>query len=283
MGSKSWSVIIGLGLACIVALGVLTKVAIDSSPDLQAIIRFKTAFAKDFEDRGVSEVSVRKQGDGGSSARLLLTIPPDAPGWRKGSAAPTSSSGSANSASSFDLEVAEYYLRAWGAKARGQLQIDCQSPSSFGCESAEVYHSTTFSIDDLRIQISDRESSTTFQRRLREELNVELIGFTRRNLELTVELGCPNVDPDALEQLAPRLELLARQAFRAYPYGTMRLKLRSSRPIAADPAATFEKQYDARGREIPDRAGDSGAAAPQAARPGSGSARTLERQPASGR
>jgi hypothetical protein len=97
MGSKSWSVIIGLGLACIVVLGVLTKVAIDSSPDLQAIIRFKTAFAKDFEDRGVSEVSVRKQGEGGSSARLLLTIPPDAPGWRKGSAAPTSSSGSANS------------------------------------------------------------------------------------------------------------------------------------------------------------------------------------------
>ena len=48
------------------------KVDVDSNKDLQGIIRFKAAFADEFQKDGVEEVSVRRQpGDGGY--QMILT------------------------------------------------------------------------------------------------------------------------------------------------------------------------------------------------------------------
>ena len=50
-----------MGVGSLGLLGLMTKFAIDSSPDLQAMIRFKAALARDFQTRGVEEVSLRRE------------------------------------------------------------------------------------------------------------------------------------------------------------------------------------------------------------------------------
>jgi len=59
MRTKSPLLILGIGIAGIIALGLMTKVALESNPDLLKLGKIREAIAEDFSSRGVEAFGVK--------------------------------------------------------------------------------------------------------------------------------------------------------------------------------------------------------------------------------
>ena len=59
MRSKSWLIILVMGIVGVCGLGLLTKVALESNPMLLRLGKVKQAIAQDLSSQGVCEISVK--------------------------------------------------------------------------------------------------------------------------------------------------------------------------------------------------------------------------------
>lgn len=220
MGARAWLAILAMGLGCVVVMGLLTKVAVDSSPELQAMIRFKAAFAEDFASRQVEEVQLRKAVEKRGHV-LIVTLP------RPAATATTPA---------FDTEVAEYFVARYEGKPGASLKIEYISPAVFGCTGNDPVRSPEIALGPVRLRVTDRAAARRLAGRLGERHRSTLVGFERGERDLTVEVQGPGDYDGAWDETALKLEPEARLAFAGNPYVALIVKVYGvPRPAAPEP------------------------------------------------
>lgn len=253
MKSRAWVGIVVIGILGLTLLGFLTKFAIESNTDLQDIIRFKTAFARDFSDRGIEEVSLRRRHAGGRYSLVLTGSRDDL-----GSNIPT-----------LDREVAAYFVENFPDEAARVLDISYVAEGAFGCRDDSFSRRQEVALGPLRRDLALREVRDRLSRALLEQSGSKLVTDRRDNRVLTVEVeaapGASNSEAD-LRSLALEIEPIIRQHLRVHPYVRLRLRVvgdsrggppavtssgKSATPGSAPPTQkSVEVQFDARGRPI---------------------------------
>lgn len=251
MGARAWLIILALGLGSVVAMGIMTKVAVESNPELQAMIRFKAAFAADFENVGVEEVQLRKAVQ--KRGHVLLVSMPEAVG-RTGGAA-------------LDAQIAEYFVSHYDGKPEASLGISYQTPSVFGCVGPDSYRKVELPLAPVRIALLDRKAAQQLSERCATSKSARLIRYERSDRELLAELEVPKDYSGDWKDLAFELEPEVRGAFGANLYLALRLRFVEARkgvPTGsgvepASPAARFEEvRFDRAGREIDEKGKPTG-------------------------
>ncbi len=236
MGPRAWIAILGLGVGGILVFGFLTKFAIDSSPDLQAIIRFKAAFARDFEGCGVGDVSLKKSAKR-RGHQILVTMPASAAQTR---------------APELDEEIAEYFVKNFETRGGMVLEIAYQAPVRLGCEGPAMLRRAEVPLLPVKARLADREAAQRLSKRLEGERGCRLASFARVERELVVEVEVPVKPADDPRDDARKIEIIARTEFRAQPYASLCLRIHA-RPLAGaapPPLPFFEVRYDGAGREL---------------------------------
>jgi len=236
MGARAWMAILGLGLVSVFLLGFMTKFAIDSSPDLQAIIKFKAAFAKEFEPRGVEEVSLRKGRDRGSSHTLHVTMP---------------RSLAEGNAAALDMEFAEYFVTQFAPQGPGQLRIAYDTPKVFGCAGSNVFRETELSLPAVRLRLTDRDAGKRVGEKSMKALGLRLLECRREENRLTADFEWA-LDAAFTREGAPsKAEAILRQEFRHQPPPLLRLRFFHPPASSGDlPALVGEEFYDGRGAPV---------------------------------
>jgi hypothetical protein len=236
MRSRPWIAILAIGIVALLVLGFLTKLAVEASPQLQNVIRFKTAFAKDFNDERVEEVSLRKSSRGGGY-QLILRSRRDAP-------LPESQD--------LDQRIAEYFVEKFPDKDARRLEISYEWVGSMGCEGGAPYRSKEVALLSVREGIEEKVRRDKAAAALLRDHSVSVRTWKREGRDLLVELDLPSSATGDGRSVALRLEPAVREACRAVPYSQLRLVLRRG----GDPAAggssplTEEFRFDPRGREV---------------------------------
>ena len=236
MGPRAWIAILGLGVGGIFVFGFLTKFAIDSNPDLQAIIRFKAAFARDFEDRGVGDVSLKKSAKK-RGHQILVTIP---------------ASAAQGGASGLDEEIAEYFVKNFEARGGMFLDIAYQAPARLGCEGPAMLRRAEVPLLPVKARLADREAAQRLSKRLEGERGCRLASFARVERELVVDVEVPAKPAGDPREDARKIEVIVRTELRAQPYASLRLRIHA-RPQAGattPPLPFFEVRYDGAGKEL---------------------------------
>jgi hypothetical protein len=230
MHSRPWIAILAIGVVALLVLGFLTKLAIESSPQLQNAIRFKTAFARDFSDHRVEEVSLRKSPKGGY--QLILRSRRDAP-------LPESPD--------LDQRIAEYFVQKFPDKDVRRLDISYEWTGSWGCGGGTPYRSKEIALFTVREGIEEKGRRDKVADALLRDHAVRVRTWNREGRGLLVELDVPpSLDGDG-RSTALRLEPTVREACRAVPYSQLRLLLR--REEGSSPLSE-EFRFDPRGREL---------------------------------
>jgi hypothetical protein len=146
MRSKSWLIILVIGIVGLSAFGFLTKFALDSNPALVKMGKLKQALAEDFSSKGVKEVSVRAM-PGRRGYEVLLESPrsrlPDPEG--------------------FVGEVAECFLRRYSGPAPAFLKLSLIEPSRLGCPGETVYFQKEVSLSELVTRLELRAALARMQ------------------------------------------------------------------------------------------------------------------------
>lgn len=245
MGARAWIVILCMGVGSILLFGFFTKLAIDSTPDLQAMIRFKAAFARDFEGRGVGEVSL-KRSPLRRGHQLLVTIPKES---------------AVENAQGLDAEIAEYFLEKFEAKPGPALAIRYQTPGDMGCDGPAKVREVEIAMGPFKERLADRAAAGRAAESLYVEPGCLLVSCSREGTELLVEIEAPPDWTGDLPELAREVEPAVRREFRAQPYAALRLRLRLPLEVSGEASeetwASFdpssgetEVRFDAGGREI---------------------------------
>jgi hypothetical protein len=243
MGAKAWLLILGIGMATVVVMGMMTKFVVDSSPDLQDVIRFKTAFADTFGARGMEEVSVRRLGEKNGYELLVTGTFPASDGEGE----------------TLDREVAEHFLKSFGARRKPQhLKISYLRRAGFGCGKEEPYREKEVSLVRLRAEVEERERRAALGEDLRRLPGCRLLGVEREKSVLAVEVEVAGPegedagggDSGGALDLAGRLQALVKKHFK---YETLRLRLvgpASPEAAAAGSRFLLEVRFDFHGRRL---------------------------------
>jgi hypothetical protein len=224
-----------MGVGGLVSFGLLTKLVIDQSPDLKKIILFKTALARDFAERGISEIQLRKE----QRQVYRLSLASDR-------------SMSEEELVRFDGELAEYFLKNFPEKSAQILRISYLSAGS-GCRAATERRAKEVSLNALRRGLLQPSQRAHLEERLRADLSCRLVSLERHGpaVEAAVE-SPPGFNGDA-RQLASRVEGLVREELRSAPYETLSLRLWAAGEQGPSPGATApppEVRFDSRGKEL---------------------------------
>lgn len=238
MGPRAWMMILGIGVASVLALGFLTKFAIDSSPDLQAMIRFKVALAEDFGPRGVQEVSLQKLPRRDGFQLLVAGKTPQGVSERD----------------VLDAELADYFARKFSIRTPGVLRIVYQAKGSPGCEAPAPERTVDVKMGPVYERIADEESRTRLGKNLLAGHGCRLVTQVREGTNLRIDVewrGPPDRD---LGDLARKIEPVVREEFRKRPYGLLHIRVwrpagPESSKDAVPSAPALEVRFDPRGRE----------------------------------
>jgi hypothetical protein len=136
MRSKSWLVILIMGIVGFCALGFITKFAMDSNPSLLRIAKLKQAIAQDFSSKAVGEVGVRPLPDHRGFILRIETpraMHPDPP--------------------VFCREVVECFLRRFDGPRPPFLKPTLVEPGMLGCAGSKVYFEKEISTDEVVNQL----------------------------------------------------------------------------------------------------------------------------------
>lgn len=141
MRSKSWLIILVIGILGLGALGFLTKFTLESNPSFLRLTKLKMAIAEDFSSQGVGEVSVRTlPGHRGFEIRI------EAPRDRL------------PDLEAFVRSVAECFARKYQGPAPPFLKLSLLEPSGFGCKGSESYFQKEISMPELAIELELRSA-----------------------------------------------------------------------------------------------------------------------------
>ena len=247
MGSKSWVVILLIGAGSVVAFGLMTKFAVDSNPGLQAVIRFKAAFAEDFESRGMKEVSLRRLPRQRGGYQLLLTATPPATGGAQ---------------AALDRDVAEYFLKHFDRRRAAVLRLSYLEPRTLSCSQGGPYREKDISLMKLRAEVADRERLERLRSALAEKPGGHLrsVEWEKRTVLVDIEvpsslMGAPPGDPprETVEAWAEQAQAVVRNLLR---YRLLELRVHAAStgqaPDAAQPPL-LEVRFDSRGRKLEPR------------------------------
>jgi hypothetical protein len=132
MRSKSWLVILVMGIVGFCALGFITKFAMDSNPALLRIAKLKQAIAQDFSSKAVGEVAVRLLPEHRGFILRIETpraMHPDP--------------------SRFARELVECFLRRFDGPRPSFLKPTLVEPGMLGCAGSTVYFEKEISTDEV--------------------------------------------------------------------------------------------------------------------------------------
>ncbi len=233
MGTRAWLVILVMGIGTLVVLGILTKVAVDANPELQAMIRFKSAFAQDWSSDGVEEVQLRKAPQK-RGHHLFVTV--------------RESAGSIGAA--FDDRVAEYFVSRFKGKPQGTLDIEYQAPAFLGCSGPSSFRKVQVNLGPVRVRVADQEASSRLSSKLAEASLARLLRHERGARELLVELAAERGFDGDWDDLARRIEPEVRAAFLASPYLALRLRIFEDSAAPSPRVPRVEVQFDRGGNEL---------------------------------
>ena len=240
MSSRAWILILTMGLVGFCLMGLLTKYAIDSSPELKRMIEFKAALASEFEDRGVEEVAMRKLPARGY--HVLLTVGPGARGA---------------SSDSLDLDVARYFAAKFPDKAVYALEVERAGRPSFGCGTVESQGKQQFSMSQVRAGVAEEDR----RRKLDEQVSSAAPGFRvvsleRQGSKLRIVAEGPRDFAGDLKEALLKIEPAVRSVLTGR-YSSLEIRARAEAAIASPPPAhdapgsrEAEASFDATGREI---------------------------------
>lgn len=260
MRSRTWMGIVVIGILGLALLGFMTKFAIESNSDLRDVIRFKTAFAEDFADSGIEEVSLRRYQSG---FRMTITrslgTHSAGPGDRDGG----DRDGGDRDDAALDERIAEYFVRKFPDRAIRVLNLTHVSPGSFGCRSGEILREQEIALERIRQTVAIEERRQRMLGSLREAYGCELVSDRRDGRVLELELRVPETRVLTLEELATRIEPSLRAFFGGHTYHRLDLRLESavkepsSGPAGLDPGSGIEPQpralevsFDSRGQKV---------------------------------
>jgi hypothetical protein len=228
--------IVVIGILGLALLGFMTKFAIESNADLRDVIRFKTAFAEDFESSGIEEVSLRRYPNG---FRMTLTrsadSSPSSPGERQDAA--------------LDERIAEYFVREFPDRSIRVLNLKHVSPGSFGCRAGEILREQEIALEGIRQAVALQERRQRMLTSLREAYGCDLVAERRDGRVLRLELRAPGTSTLSLEDLASRIEPSLRAFFGGHTYHRLDLRLESGAGTQPQPEA-LEVSFDSRGQKV---------------------------------
>lgn len=247
MGSRAWIVILGLGIGSVVILGIITKVAVESSPELQAMIRCRAALAQELGPTGVEDVSLRR-----SRERRGLTLKLTFPRARLGT-----------QLEALDQTIAERLLEQFKGDAGGVLEIDYQSIASWGCAGATSVRQALVPLAPVRVRLADRQAASALDTRLQASNRGRLANHRRSERELIVEIELPPGFVGEATELAFGLEPEIRTTFGGNLYQQLLVKLQRASPTEASavpplPTPPSEVRFDRLGRELDARGKPTG-------------------------
>jgi hypothetical protein len=247
MHSRVWVGIVLIGVLGVVILGFLTKFAIDSNAGLRDVIRFKTAFAREFETAGFEDVSLRRR-PGGSGYALVLTC--------------STPSGSADPAV-LDRRIAEYFVENFSDGGARVLEISYVLPTGFGCRSEEPFRTQEVALGGVRSHLELRGERARLEATLRDGFGSRLLSDRFEGRNIVVEVEAQGEASGDLRGFAGRIEPSVRERFRVQPYAQLILRVRAPRGPngkegpgeigsegATGTAGFVEVRYDPKGREV---------------------------------
>lgn len=242
MRSKAWFGILITGIVGLLALGYLAEMALESSPELQRIVQFKTAFAQDFESRGVETVQLRKAA-GGSSYHLLLARRWDGNDPRD--------------LERLEAEIARYFVERFPEADVRALQIYHIQAGARELEEGSAYRVGTQALGPARAARKAEARRSALVERLGKDFQVRWVGEERHERVVTVTLDPPRASWGDLRGLSLRLEPIVRERYRDEPYGTLILRWEPSSGEAGVTGGEEgglplpeEVRFDGRGREV---------------------------------
>jgi hypothetical protein len=239
--NRAWIIILSLGIGALCLLGLGMKYVIDANPELQAVIKFKTALAEDFGPRGIDSVSVYAlRGKSGHEIRVTLPAPGPEP-----------------AASSLEAELMEYYVTRFPGKMGSFLAINQIPAGGPGCSVPESTRRTEVPIASVRQKLEDRRRVAGLGPRLESAGAGSVLSQAREGATLLLDLETTSAERRQAREVAAAAEPLIREAFGATHYATLRLrvfphpqaKLPPAPAAAGLPAGAVEVRYDRRGRE----------------------------------
>jgi hypothetical protein len=239
MSSRAWILILTMGLVGFCLMGLLTKYAIDSSPELKRMIEFKAALASEFEDRGVEEVAMRKLPARGY--HVLLTIGPGA---------------QRESSERLDLDVARYFAAKFPDRTVFALEVERAGRPSFGCGTVESQGKRQFSLSAVRAGVAEEDRRKKLDEQVSLAAGFRVVAFERQGSKIRVVAESPGGFAGDLKDAIGKMEPAVR-AVQGGRYSSLQIRVRRAGTSPASPPAEdaagpreVEATFDPTGREI---------------------------------
>jgi hypothetical protein len=179
MRSRFLVVVILIGVGAMAALGMVTKLALDSNKDLQGVTKFKAMFLEAFAAEGIEEISYRRlQGNGG--VVLQLVARPER----------------LSSADDIHRRIAEYFVKEF-SRQPGTLKLSYQTPSSFGCGGAETFLDREFRVREVQAQAEERQRRSELEKKVASRPGFQLVAIDKDGERLRVDVECPACSKDS--------------------------------------------------------------------------------------
>jgi hypothetical protein len=239
MGSKQWIVILAFGLVGLCSMGLLTKFAVDSNPQLKKIVQIKAALASDLRSRGVEEVSLRRMPRSGFQIRLVCE--PEAGG------------------DDLDLLAAKSFAKGYPEAVGEKLEVLRVEPAGFGCSGETVAKQTEFNLQSLRVSAAEEGRQERLSGDLAQKLGMRLIRRVKEDRALRVEVQAPpGAALEEMQALARKAEPIVRAAEFPPTYANLILVVhpqpessgQAAAPVKVQVPVSIEVRFDLRGREL---------------------------------
>jgi hypothetical protein len=192
MSARAWIIIMTMGLVGLCLLGLLTKFAVDSTPDLQRMIQFKSALASEFEDRGVEEVSMRKLHAKGY--HVLLTVGP----------------GETSPGDRLETDVARYFVEKFPDRTVIALEVEKAARPSFGCGTIEPGPKRQFTLGQVRAEMAEEERRRRLEAEVAAAMGFRVVECGRQAGTLRVVAEAPPGYAGDLTEAARKIEPFVR-------------------------------------------------------------------------
>ncbi len=225
MNSRSWLLIVIIGVLSVCAFGIMAKVAVESNPNLQRLVEFKTAVAETFAAHGVSEASVRRLADRREYEIVLQCQDAEIAELAE-----------------VDRDVADYFVRNYHDANGTKLKIKYVPKPQWGCGSSasRPLRQAEVELYPLRLAVRREQRIEKLQTVIdrQPKMSFRSVLWNQRDVTLEVQvLGGGEKEP---EKVSRWVESQARTQLRGF-YKQLRVRLwgASARPdVAADGHAT---------------------------------------------
>jgi hypothetical protein len=278
MRSRSLIVIVVFGVVGMVAFGLMTVFAVDSSKDLQDVAKFKTAVLDRFQERGVVGVAFRniRIENGGRAIEVLLTMASQVQGSE------ALGLGALGQDAPIHAEIAELVADAF-PRSTATLRLRYRRPSSWGCGTSEPFLDVDRRLADVRAAKAQRSAVARADETLAQRIGWRIIDAETVRPRLRFRIAAANgVVPtdiaailDTAAEVLPRIvrlyggDRMVIEAVRGLPTTTMaagpKVQVEASprgnvahaeerKPESDERREVLDRaEYDWRGKRIPPR------------------------------